>query len=289
VVEELRRAVGDAELEALLVADNAPPKVTLVARPGRAERAELPGVPTPYSPYGVVLEGGNPAAVPAVAEGRAGVQDEGSQLVAHVLATAPIDGPDRSWLDLCAGPGGKSALLAGLAAERGAGLVAIERQHHRSRLVARALGGAAGVTGVLTADGTAPPLHPASFDRVLVDAPCTGLGALRRRPEARWRRTPEDLDTLVPLQRLLLSAALELARPGGVVLYATCSPVLAETAEVVNATLKARPDVELDDVQVLLPGVPDCAGPLERTVQLWPHRHGTDAMFMALLRRSLHP
>ena len=205
------------------------------------------------------------------------------------MASAPIEGADRSWLDLCAGPGGKSALLAGLAAERGAGLVAVERQHHRSKLVARALAGAEGVTGLLTADGTAPPLRPASFDRVLVDAPCTGLGALRRRPEARWRRTPEDLDTLVPLQRLLLSAALELVRPGGVVLYATCSPVLAETADVVTATLKTRPDVELEDAQALLPQVPDCAGPVERTVQLWPHRHGTDAMFMALLRRSLQP
>ncbi len=289
VVEELRRAVGDDEIEALLVADNASPKVTLVARPGRAEPAELPGEPTPYSPYGVVLAGGSPAAVPAVAEGRAGVQDEGSQLVAVLLAAAPIDGPDGSWVDLCAGPGGKSALLAGLAAERGAGLVAVERQHHRSRLVARALAGADGVTGVLTADGTAPPLRPGSFDRVLVDAPCTGLGALRRRPEARWRRKPEDLDTLVPLQRLLLAAAQELVRPGGVVVYATCSPVLAETAEVVTATLRARPDAVLEDAAPLLPGVPDCAGPLPGTVQLWPHRHGTDAMFMALLRRSLHP
>jgi 16S rRNA (cytosine967-C5)-methyltransferase len=290
VVEELRRAVGDAELEALLAADNDPPRVTLVARPGRAERAELPGEPTPYSPYGAVLAGGNPSAVPAVAEGRAGVQDEGSQLVALVLSAAEVEGPDRSWLDLCAGPGGKSALLAGLAAERGAGLLAVERQHHRSRLVASALAGADGdgVTGVLTADGTAPPLRPASFDRVLVDAPCTGLGALRRRPEARWRRRPEDLDTLVPLQRLLLAAAIELVRPGGVVVYATCSPVLAETSEVVTATLDARPDVELDDARALLPDVPDCDGPLARTVQLWPHRHGTDAMFIALLRRSLH-
>ncbi len=288
VVDELRRAVGDAELEALLEADNATPKVTLVARPGRAERTELPGEPTSYSPYGVVLDGGNPAAVPAVAEGRAGVQDEGSQLVALLMASAPIEGSDRSWLDLCAGPGGKSALLAGLAAERGAGLVAVERQHHRSKLVARALAGAAGVTGLLTADGTAPPLRVASFDRVLVDAPCTGLGALRRRPEARWRRTPEDLDTLVPLQRLLLSAAIELVRPGGVVLYATCSPVLAETADVVTATLRTRPDVELEDAHALLPGVPDCDGPLVGTVQLWPHRHATDAMFVALLRRSQH-
>ena len=146
------------------------------------------------------------------------------------------------------------------------------------------------MTGVLTADGTAPPLRPGgSFDRVLVDAPCTGLGALRRRPEARWRRRPDDLDALVPLQRLLLAAALELVRPGGVVVYATCSPVLAETGEVVTATLRARPDVVLEDAAPLLPGVPDCAGPLPGTVQLWPHRHGTDAMFMALLRRSLHP
>ena len=289
VVEELRRAVGDAEVEALLAADNASPKVTLVARPGRAERAELPGEPTPYSPYGVVLSGGSPGSVAAVAEGRAGVQDEGSQLVALLLAATPIEGPDASWLDLCAGPGGKSALLAALAAERGAGLVAVERQHHRTRLVARALAGADGVTGVLTADGTAPPLRPASVDRVLVDAPCTGLGALRRRPEARWRRRPDDLDALVPLQRLLLAAALELVRPGGVVVYATCSPVLAETGEVVTATLRARPDVVLEDAAALLPGVPDCVGPLPGTVQLWPHRHGTDAMFMALLRRNLHP
>ena len=202
----------------------------------------------------MVLSGGSPGSVPAVAEGRAGVQDEGSQLVALMLAAAPIEGPDASWLDLCAGPGGKSALLAALAAERGAGLVALERQHHRTRLVARALAGADGVTGMLTADGTAPPLRPASVDRVLVDAPCTGLGALRRRPEARWRRRPEDLDALVPLQRLLLAAALELVRPGGVVVYATCSPVLAETGEVVTATLRARPDVVLEDAAPLLPG-----------------------------------
>lgn len=165
VVEELRRAVGEDRLDALLAADNEPPRVTLVARPGRADRAELPGEPTPYSPYGVVLQGGNPASVPAVAEGRAGVQDEGSQLVALLLSRATVEGPSRSWVDLCAGPGGKSALLAALAAEHGAHLLAIERQHHRSRLVARALAGADGVIGVLTADGTKPPLHPEMADR----------------------------------------------------------------------------------------------------------------------------
>ena len=287
VVEELRRALGrDDELPALLAANNHPPRVTLVARPGRSTREELPGEPTPLSPYGVLLAGGDPGQVPAVAEGRAGVQDEGSQLVAVATAAAPLDGADVRWLDLCAGPGGKAALLAALAGQRGAALVASERQPHRAGLVARALAGSPGVAGVVTADGTAAPYRPASFDRVLVDAPCTGLGALRRRPEARWRRRPDDVPGLVALQERLVSAALDLVRPGGVVLYATCSPVLAETGEVVTAVLAARDDVTLEDAAPLLPGLADAEGPLPGTVQLWPHRHGTDAMFLALLRRT---
>ncbi len=306
VVGALTEAVGESQIDALLAADNAAPSVTLVARPGRATPSELPGVPTAYSPYGVVSSGGDPGAVPAVAEGRAGVQDEGSQLVALALASAPIEGPDVRWLDLCAGPGGKAALLAALAAERGARVVANEVQPHRAELVRRALGldsarpagdsarpaGAAGVEEVTVADGTAAPWDPGSFDRVLVDAPCTGLGALRRRPEARWRRQPEDLDALLPLQRALLASAVDLVRPGGVVLYATCSPVLAETRDVVGSLLVKRDDVKLGDAAALLTAaaglrtdVPDCVGPLQGTVQLWPHRHGTDAMFVALLRR----
>jgi 16S rRNA (cytosine967-C5)-methyltransferase len=301
VVDELAEAVGRAELPALLAADNDNPRVTLVARPGRSTRDELPGEPTPFSPYGVTLEGGDPRAVPAVEQGRAGVQDEGSQLVALTLAQAPLDGPDARWLDLCAGPGGKSGLLAALGAERGALLVAAERQQHRAGLVLRTLtessessessgsDGSAlvpGVAGVVTADGTRAPYRPATFDRVLVDAPCSGLGALRRRPESRWRRKPDDLLTLVMLQRQLLRSALDLVRPGGVVLYATCSPVVSETATVVTAVAGKRTDVVVEDLASQFAHVPDCAGPLPGTVQLWPHRHGTDAMFMALLRRT---
>jgi len=290
VVDLLDVAAPDDDLDALLAADNVPPKVTLVARPGRAEVTELPGTPTPYSPYGVVLDGGDPSRIPAVAEGRAGVQDEGSQLVAHALAAAPVEGRDELWVDLCAGPGGKAALLAALAAERGARVVAIEQHHHRAGLVRRALTGAdgtsPGVLGVLTADGTKPPLAAGTADRVLVDAPCTGLGALRRRPEARWRRSPDDLLPLVLLQRRLLASALELVRPGGVVLYATCSPVRAETGDVVSSTLSSDQAATLVDVRPLLPGVADADGPTPGTAQLWPHRHGTDAMFLALLRKA---
>ena len=281
IVERLAEALAEpGEIEDLLAADNAPPQVVLVARPGRSTVDELPGTRTPLSPYGVVSEGGDPASIPAVAEGRAGVQDEGSQLVALALAAAEIDGRDETWLDLCAGPGGKAALLAAIAETRGATLLANERQPHRSGLVRRALGPG---SLVVTGDGTRPPWSSGAFDRVLVDAPCSGLGALRRRPESRWRRQPADLDVLVPLQRALLDAAIDSVRPGGVVLYATCSPVLAETREVVEAVLAGRGDVALEPVPLDLP---DAAGPLPGTVQLWPHRHRTDAMFMALLRRS---
>jgi 16S rRNA (cytosine967-C5)-methyltransferase len=293
VVDELREAVGADELHALLAADNENPKVTLVARPGRSTREELPGEPTPFSPYGVLMEGGDPGSVPAVAEGRAGVQDEGSQLVAVALAGAPLEGKDELWLDLCAGPGGKAGLLAALASERGALLVANDRLPVRAGLVRRTLTSddegtpAPGTAGVVAADGTLAPYRSGVFDRILVDAPCTGLGALRRRPEARWRRKPDDLLTLIMLQRQLLRSALDLVRPGGVVLYATCSPVISETANVVTSVNGARIDAELVDLGPQFAGVPRSEGSVPGTIQLWPHRHGTDAMFMALFRRSL--
>lgn len=273
VVEALDEALDSAaELPALLAADNAAPKVMLVARPGLSSVDELVaagGVRGTLSPYAVELTGGDPSAVPAVADGRAGVQDEGSQLVALTLVEADLDGRDERWLDVCSGPGGKAALLAALAAQRGARVLANELQHHRARLVARGTRAAAsGLSGVVTGDGTRPPWREGTFDRVLVDAPCSGLGALRRRPESRWRRTPQDLDLLVPLQRGLLDTAIASTRPGGVIVYATCSPVLAETTGVVEAVLAGRDDAHL-----------------ESTRQLWPHRDGTDAMFIATIRR----
>lgn len=295
VVTALSEALAEApgnrsgELDDLLAADNEAPKVTLVARPGLStveELLEAGGTPSALSPYAVQLGSGDPGEVPAVRERRAGVQDEGSQLVAEAFAEAPLAGRDERWLDLCAGPGGKSALLAAIAGGRGARLLASERLAHRSALVAGTTSrSGAGLLGVLTADGTRPAWRPGSFDRALVDAPCTGLGALRRRPESRWRRSPADLGQLVALQSALLGSALDSVRPGGLVAYVTCSPVLDETSGVVTAMLGRRDDVRLEDATRLFTQVPDCAGPVPGTVQLWPHRHGTDAMFLALLRR----
>ncbi|MHA6764603.1 RsmB/NOP family class I SAM-dependent RNA methyltransferase [Streptacidiphilus sp. PAMC 29251] len=283
---------GRAAVSELLAADNARPAVTLVARPGRSTAQELRDslpaedtAPGRWSPYAVQLvEGGEPGLVEAVKENRAGVQDEGSQLVAAALAAAPLEGRDGLWLDLCAGPGGKAALLAALASQRDAFLVASESQPHRAALVANALDGNPGPYAVVTADGLRPAWRPGSFDRVLVDVPCSGLGALRRRPESRWRRTPADMAHFGPLQRGLLTSAVDATRPGGVIGYATCSPHLVETRTVVQDVLRARDDLELIDARPLLPGVPDLGeGP---DVQLWPHLHGTDAMYLALLRKK---
>lgn len=277
---------GDSdELAEALAADNARPLVHLAARPGQLGAAELAsatgGKPAPYSPYGVHLaDGGDPGELAAVRDHLAHVQDEGSQLVALALAGVPLEGADARWLDLCAGPGGKAALLGALGATRSAILEAVEKAEHRARLVRQACAGLP-VT-VHTVDGRDSGLPERAYDRVLVDAPCTGLGALRRRPEARWRRRADDLAGLVRLQRELLVAALRLVRPGGVVAYVTCSPHVDETVSVV-ADMKRRTGAEQLDARPWFPGVPRLGdGP---HVQLWPHRHGTDAMFCALLRR----
>jgi 16S rRNA (cytosine967-C5)-methyltransferase len=290
IVSALRDALGPdrGEIEELLEADNRRPRVTLAARPGRATAEELleaGAEAAPYSPYAAVLPEGDPAAIPAVRDGRAAVQDEASQLVALAMAAVPAEGRDALWADLCAGPGGKAGLLAALATERGARLLAADLQPHRAALVARAVDDRA---GVVVADGTAPAWRPGAFDRVLLDVPCTGLGALRRRPEARWRRGPEAVAELGPVQRELLRRALESVRPGGVVAYVTCSPHLAETRVVVDDVLRGRDDVErLDSPAVLASVAPGLTGLGDGPyAQFWPHRHGTDAMFLALLRRG---
>lgn len=284
IVDAFADVLPADQLEPALAANNLQPVTTLAVRPGLADVDDLLAAgaePGRWSPFAARWSG-DPAELPQVKDGRVGVQDEGSQLVA--LAVARAEAPAGPWLDLCAGPGGKAALLAGLAGQQREPLLAAEPARHRAELVRSALRAYPASTGraVIIADGTRPAWRADRFARVIADVPCTGLGALRRRPEARWRRTPAAVEELHSLQCALLSSALAAVRPGGVVGYVTCSPHQRETVAVVDDVLADQP-AELLDAPALLPEVPDAA--LGRYVQLWPHRHGTDAMFLALIRR----
>lgn len=287
-----------ATLSEALEADNRPPEVHLAVRPGVAEASDAPDTePGRWTPTARVLPGGDPHAIAAVREARVGVQDEGSQLVTHVAATAEVTGSDHQWLDLCAGPGGKTALWGALMAERAPEgvLLANEVSVHRTKLVegsVAAVGERLPGLRVQTGDGREIGAdQPETFDRVLVDAPCTGLGALRRRPEARWRRTPADLSELGRLQRELLTSALQATRPGGVVTYITCSPHLAETRLVVEDVLRSTglgSTEEAPELAAQVAGATALPGQKGPYLQLWPHLHGTDAMFCAVIRRGRH-
>ena len=292
IVRAFRRALAaegrESELAALLEADNRAPRVSLAVLPGLASSDELDGAaPGRFSPFALVSEGGDPARWPAVRDGRARVQDEGSQLAALALSRArPVVAGER-WLDLCAGPGGKAALLAAEALAGGATLVANEIVPARAKLVRNALAAFTNPPQVLVQDGREfGDRFAGQFDRILLDAPCTGLGALRRRPEARWRKQPSDVPELTTLQAELVDSASRSLRPGGILAYVTCSPHLAETRVVVDHAIKHGGLTPLDTGRVLASFTVE---PLELgdslQAQLWPHRHGTDAMFIALLEK----
>ncbi|MDF9810016.1 16S rRNA (cytosine967-C5)-methyltransferase [Aurantimicrobium minutum] len=281
---------GD-ELENLLASDNVNPRVTLVELPGFVDaNDEVEGEPSKYSPLGMSLNtGGDPTRFARVREGVVRVQDEGSQLAALVLSRHHEITPGEKWLDMCAGPGGKAALLAAEATLGGAELTANEVIPGRADLVRKALAILPDVD-VVTGDGVDIGLdQPNTYDRILLDAPCTGLGALRRRPEARWRKSPKDVGDLTALQAQLLTSALHALKPGGVLAYVTCSPHLAETRAAVEGALRKNQNVSELDARAVLSKVAmesmDIAGD-SQSVQLWPHRHGTDAMFISLLTKS---
>jgi 16S rRNA (cytosine967-C5)-methyltransferase len=267
-------------VEAELATNNVPALPTLVSWPGystQEELVELGAEATKYSKLGARLKG-NPGNLELIKHRLAGVQDEGSQLVATIFAAAASG---DSWLDLCAGPGGKAALLSSIAKERGISFTANEFSSPRAELVKKVVHGAT----VWCGDGRDIHTHGESFDAVIVDAPCTGLGALRRRPEVRWRRSLSDLRELTSLQRDLLDGAISVLKPGALLGYATCSPHLAETTVQVLDIVKKYPDLEQIDVNAFLPqNLQDATR--DKSMSLWTHRHGTDAMFLALFRKK---
>jgi 16S rRNA (cytosine967-C5)-methyltransferase len=271
-----------SEVEELLIANNIAARPTLVSWPGLSTQddlLDLGAIATKFSPYGATFEGA-PSSLDLIIQRKAGVQDEGSQLVAKIFSDV-AKGQD-SWLDLCAGPGGKAALLAAIAKEENIVFSANEISEVRAKLVAQVVQGAS----VSTVDAREIATLGKTYGAILADVPCTGLGALRRRPEVRWRRNVSDLKSLVLLQEQIIDAAIAVLSPGGILGYATCSPHLSETRIAVAETLKRHPEMELVDLdEYVHPQLRDSA--IDRgSLALWTHRHNTDAMFLSVLRKS---
>lgn len=271
------------EVEKLLIANNQAPRPTLVSWPGLSSQDDLIDVgatPTPFSPYGAIFDG-SPASLDLIIGRKAGVQDEGSQLVADIFAKASNN--QEPWLDVCAGPGGKAALLSAIAKESGIKFFANEISQVRSKLVEQVVQGAP----VSTLDAREISILGVSFGAILADVPCTGLGALRRRPEVRWRRSIADLKSLVVLQSEIIDSAINALSPGGIFGYATCSPHLSESRIAVSEALKRHPEMEhIDITEFVHPDLRLSA--IDRgNLTLWTHRHNTDAMFLSIMRKKI--
>ena len=274
-------------VESILLSNNEAPPPHLVAWPLESSIEELledGGELLAGTRFGV-LSHQPPRNYPAIRERRAGVQDRGSQIIGETfLATAQsIDG-NLNWLDMCAGPGGKAAYIYhSLQAFRpNDRFTANEISEHRAGLVAQVIPS----THVQISSGQDLVHAPQRYERIMVDAPCTGLGALRRRPEARWRRTLQDLKELVVIQRELLDSAVTILTEHGQIAYVTCSPHIAETRLQVADFLYRHKDFELVNLKPFATQLPEDALAGDGTIQLWTDLHDADSMFMALFRRK---
>jgi len=292
--EELRASLGDDlahELEALL--EPAPLDLRVNRLKGSREVARVrlaeEGVeaePTPWSPDGLRLTGRHTLpSLKAFADGLVEVQDEGSQLAALMVDAQP----GQLVADYCAGGGGKTLAMAATMANQGR-IVACDTDERRLAAIGPRLA-RAGVTiaegALLDEAGEGEGLDPGTFDRVLVDAPCSGTGAWRRAPDAKWRFTPDDLAAEVSRQRAILTAASDLAKPGGRLVYVTCSILRAENDAQIDWFLNERPDYALVSVAEVWPAT--VGGPLPHagdTLRLSPAGTGTDGFFVAVLERA---
>ncbi|USR78626.1 transcription antitermination factor NusB [Arcanobacterium pinnipediorum] len=290
------------DILSVLRSDNEPAAVALAARGlsvaqlrNDIERGHMQSRPGYLVDDALLLEGGDPHRVFAVKDRLAGVQDEGSQLVAKTLAGAQLETEDDLWLDMCAGPGGKTATLAGIARERGARIHANELHRHRLELVLDSVQPWSDIVDVRHGDARdfgsenrheIIPAH--GYARVLIDAPCTGIGALRRRPEARWRKEAGDALDLAQLQAQLLEAGWSALRPGGVLAYSTCSPYLSETSDIINAFAQQHPDaIRLDTPAIASTQSRIALQGVNGELQLWPDLHNSDAMYLVLIAKPL--
>jgi 16S rRNA (cytosine967-C5)-methyltransferase len=290
LVERWVAQYGLDEAEALLRANNEPAPTALRVNRLKGDPAKLledwrragrAAEASPYSPVGIRVADGGPAeAMPGYTTGMFSAQGEASQLVSFLLGAQA----GERILDVCAAPGGKATHLAELMDNRGE-LVAIDvsaRGIERLAGMARRLG--LSILHPVVTDATAWHPPDSKFDRVLLDAPCSGLGTLRQHPEIRWRRTPEDIASLAALQWQLLLRAAEWVRPGGVLVYATCTLSPEENDEVIGHFLQERPLFLVDDPRPFLPAPARELVGRGDAFRTLPHQHDLDGFFAVRLK-----
>jgi len=284
--------IGEAETELLAEASSRQPPLTLRANTLATTREELlekfaangiTAAPCRFSPFGFTVEGRHHIpGLPGFREGLFAVQDEASQMAGILLDPQP----GERVLDTCAAPGGKATHLAQLMDNRGE-LLAMDVSGSKLPLIQEAAQ-RLGITMIRTrmADLLQSGAFPAdAFDRVLLDAPCSGLGVIRRNPEAKWRLTPEDVTRLAATQKVMLKNAIRMLRPGGVLLYSTCSTTLEENEAVVGDFLSRHPHCVLENLNEQFPAYRELFTE-EGMFRAWPHRHGMDGFFAARIRKK---
>lgn len=295
LVREWTEGFGPQEAVRLMEASNRIPPLTVRVNTLKATRDELAealaaeGVktePTPHSPYGLIIHDLTSASyldrLKAMKAGMMTVQDESSMLVAPVLDPQP----GQTVIDVAAAPGGKTTHIAELMGNHGQ-VIAMDIHAHKIDMIAENAKrlGTTIIEGVCADARQVGRLMPGRADAILCDVPCSGLGTLARRPDARWRKEPGDVDQLVPIQQAILESAAEALKPGGTLVYSTCTIQPRENQELVAAFVASHPEFRFDDIRPYLPpGLAAVAG--DCWVQLLPHIHGTDGFFITRLKKQ---
>jgi len=292
LVERWISQYGPETAEAICAANNEPPAVsvrvntTMISREELLKEMEgrgLQAAPSTLSPYGIVVKGaGNMALTDWYREGMISIQDESSMLVAEAVGPEP----GMRVLDCCAAPGGKSAHMGELMKDQGS-IVANDIHSHKGKLIADQAA-RLGLDCIRTVTGDALELpsrfEPASFDRILLDAPCSGLGVIRRKPDLKWGKTEEDIREIEALQSKLLDSVSALLRPGGVLVYSTCTIEPQENEGVVTSFVNRHPEFELDETGSLS-RLKDNALVRGGGIQILPQHYHSDGFYIARLRR----
>jgi len=285
LVKRWLNQIGPDETLELCRFNNAQPPLSLRTNTLKISRAELlqklldsgaEAEISPLAPEGIICRRLGDEPLQYIKQGLCQAQDESSMLVAHIVDPKP----GELVIDACAAPGGKSTHLATLMQNTGR-LLSVDIHAHKIQLIEdnqRRLG----LTIIEARQLDATELHKTmagKADRVLVDAPCSGLGVLRRRPDARWRKE-DSLQKLPELQKAILASAAQCVKPGGILVYSTCTLERAENEDIVSGFLAQNPDFFLDETGRFLPVARD-----EKMITLWPQRDGTDGFFIARMMR----